>query len=140
MGFSLGSLFMRTLCLLIKIGVRYFPRENDFPIDGVDPKIEVGVTVEEGTDAGLHLHLPQRGNKTRIRVYFELPLTIFVKVIVPVKKIFGDSVIIKGVGLIADFAKVFKGCAETCLSCAVISVKKDKLFDRQFLAQMGCQI
>ena len=42
--------------------------EDYLPGSGVDPELEIGVAVEQGTDAIIHLHRLEAREKVRIRV------------------------------------------------------------------------
>ena len=42
--------------------------EDHLPGGGVNPKLEVGVAVEQGTDSSFHLHRLETGEEARIRV------------------------------------------------------------------------
>ena len=109
---------------------------------GIDPELEIGVAVEQGTDSIVHLHRLETGEEARIRVERQLPLAVILQIVVPRKQVLGEGVEVERVALfglaigVHDFAEVLEGGGQPGLACAVIGVEHDELLVPQLLPQV----
>ena len=116
--------------------------EDHLPGGGVNPELEVGVAVEQGADAIVHLHRLEAREEARIRVERQLPLAVIREIVVPHEQVLGEGVEVECVALfglaigVDDFAEALEGRGQPCLARSVVGVKQDELLVLQLLPQV----